>query len=236
MRDIWDAIKFIIVVPINIIIFLLASALEWILKRVFNYTPKWVHVSEDHWRDIYCYETGNDENGKSYIEISTANGGEENETTYPIAKDFIIKVFSPYHVQVKIESKDKSIEIYNQLLSKHYSEQIFFDKDYGIIYIFCDDIKPIFEILAIQSEYFYYFDVCAFESQPQVNSYQDAEKLMEDKSGLLFIQCEKQHDRIMLYFDDKMFSESDLLKSFRECCEQHDRRFMTSEEMVALYP
>ena len=59
---------------------------------------------------------------------------------------------------------------------------------------------------------------------------------MKDKIGLLFIQCEKQHDRIMLYFDDNMFSESDLIKSFKECCEYHDRRFMTSEEMVTLYP
>ena len=208
----------------------------YLSEKVLGYTPKWARVSEEPWKDIFCYTTGKDEYGINYIEIYTANGGETNEMTYPIAKDFITKIFSPYHMQVKIESNDNAIEIYNQLLSKHYSEQIFFDKDNGVIYIFCDDIKPVFEILATHSEYFYYFDVCAFESQPQVDSYQAAEKLMEDKIGLLFIQCEKQHDRIMLYFNDNIFSESDLIKSFKECCEYHDRRFMTSEEMVTLYP
>ena len=101
----------------------------YLSEKVLGYTPKWARVSEEPWKDIFCYTTGKDEYEKNYIEIYTANGGETNEMTYPIAKDFITKIFSPYHMQVKIESNDNAIEIYNQLLSKHYSEQIFFDND-----------------------------------------------------------------------------------------------------------
>ncbi|MBQ4538193.1 MAG: hypothetical protein II995_01145 [Oscillospiraceae bacterium] len=208
----------------------------YLSEKVLGYTPKWARVSEEPWKDIFCYTTGKDEYGINYIEIYTANGGETNEMTYPIAKDFITKIFSPYHMQVKIESNDNAIEIYNQLLSKHYSEQIFFDKDNGVIYIICDDIKPIFGILAAQSEYFYYFDVCAFANLPHIESYEECEKLMSNKDSLLYIECQKQHDKILLHFDASMFSEENLLNSFRECCNQHNRRFMTSEEMVTLYP
>lgn len=208
----------------------------YLSEKVLGYTPKWARVSEEPWKDIFCYTTGKDEYGKNYIEIYTANGGETNEMTYPIAKDFITKIFSPYHMQVKIESKDNAIEIYNQLLSKHYSEQIFFDKDNGIIYVSCDDIEPVFEMLATQSEYCYYFYVCAFTSSPHVESFEDAEKLMSDKSSLLYIECQKQHDKILLHFDASVFSGEDLLKTFKECCEYQNRRFMTSEEIVALYP
>lgn len=208
----------------------------YLSEKVLGYTPKWARVPEEPWKDIFCYTTGKDEYGINYIEIYTANGGETNEMTYPIAKDFITKIFSPYHMQVKIESKDNAIEIYNQLLSKHYSEQIFFDKDNGVIYIICDDIKPIFGILAAQSEYFYYFDVCAFANLPHIESYKECEKLMSNKDSLLYIECQKQHDKILLHFDASVFSEDNLLNSFRECCNQHNRRFMTSEEMFALYP
>ena len=123
--------------------------------------------------------------------------------------------------------------------SEYNAGQSFFgkdEKDKGIIYIFCDDIKPVFEMLAAQSEYCYYFDVCAFASTPHAESYEECKKMMSNKYSLLYIECQKQHDKILLYFDDSVFSEEDLLNSFRECCEQHDRRFMTSEEMVDLYP
>jgi len=245
-RDILDTIIFIIIGPfifvglLCFIIFLLAQfALEWILEHFFNYTPKWVHASEDPWRDIYCYGTGNDENGKSYIEISTANGGEENETTYPIAKDFIARVFSPYNMLVRIEGNESFVVLYHRFLSEYRTGQSFLEKnkeDKSMIYILCDDIKPVFEMLSTQSEYSYYFDVCAFASTPHVESYEDAEKLMADKGGLLYIERRKQHDEILLYFDESVFSEADLLKTFRECCEEHDRRFMTSEEIEEMYP
>lgn len=208
----------------------------YLSEKVLGYTPKWARVPEEPWHDIFCYNTGKDENGKNYIETYTANGGETNEMTYPIAKDFITNVFSPYHMLVKIECKDGFAELYHRFLSEYNSGSSFLDKEKSAIYIFCDDIKPIFEMLATQSEYCYYFDVCAFSELPHVESCEDAEMLMSEKDGLLYIECKKQHDEIMLYFDDGVFPMTDLLKGFRECCEQHDRRFMTSEEIVALYP
>ncbi len=211
----------------------------YLSEKVFGYTPKWARVSEGPWQDIFYYITGKDGNGKSYIETYTANGGETNEMTYPIAKDFITKVFSPYHMLVRIDGNKSFVELYHHFLSKYNAGQSFLgkdEKDKDIIYIFCNEINPVFQMLATQSEYCYYFDVCAFTSSPHVESFEDAEKLMSDKSSLLYIECQKQHDKILLHFDGSVFSEANLLKVFRECCEQHNRRFITSDEMVALYP
>lgn len=208
----------------------------YLSEKVFRHIPKCVRIPEEPWKDIFCYNTSEDEKEKSYIEIYTANGGETNEKTYPIAKDFITKVFSPYHMVMRIEGESSFTELYHRFLSEYNSEKSFFDKEKGVIYILCDEIKPIFEILARQSEYCYCFDVCAFAELPHIENYVDAQKLMSEKSGLLHIECKKQHDEIRLCFDDNVFFMADLLKTFRECCEQHDRRFMTSEEIGALYP
>ena len=208
----------------------------YLSEKVFGHTPKWVQIPDEPWKDIFCYNTSEDEKEKSYIEIYTANGGETNEKTYPIAKDFITKVFSPYHMLVKIEYKDSFAEMCRRFLSEYNAGQFFWSKEKGVIYILCDETKPIFEMLARQSEYCYCFDVCAFAQLPHIENYVDAQKLMSEKSGLLHIECKKQHDEIRLCFVDSIFSMTDLLNNFRVCCEQHGRRFMTSEEIGALYP
>jgi len=214
---------------------LLIAPFLYLSEKVLGRTPKWAQIPQQPWSDIFCYESGKGQDGKDYIEIGAANCGTD-EMTYPVAKDFIAEISCRYHMMMKIECSDSASALYDLFLSEYREEQLFIDSAKGEIFVICDDIKPAFNLMGSLSEYSYHFAVTVFGSPIGADSLQTAKQFMQNKNSLLHIECQKQHDKIILYFDDNAFSEADLLKSLKASCENHNRRFMTDEEMIALYP
>ena len=122
MRDIWDTIKFIIIAPFSIIMFLFEAAVEWILKRLFNYIPEWAKTPIYPHQDVFVYYDRDSENHLSHLDIYPSSNDEEDKYTYPIAKDFIEQTSSPYTLLVKIHAHNEFIEIYRCFLET-YSEE-----------------------------------------------------------------------------------------------------------------